>query len=167
MPTIALINGHAFAGGLMLAMSHDYRVFNPTRGFLCLNELDLGVPLMPPMSAIFRQKLPSATTYRAVVLEAKRFSAPEGLREGIVDALGGLKETLAFVEERGLTRKGTLGIYGLMKMEMWRETLALLDDHVASREAPKRLAEKEEERKRKSERRVREWERMQRGQAKL
>lgn len=45
MPTIALMNGHAFAGGLMLAMYHDYRVFNPARGFLCLNELDFGYPL--------------------------------------------------------------------------------------------------------------------------
>lgn len=45
MPTVALMNGHAFAGGLMLAMYHDYRVFNPSRGFLCLNELDFGYPL--------------------------------------------------------------------------------------------------------------------------
>lgn len=29
MPTIALLNGHAFAGGLMLAMHMDYRVMNP------------------------------------------------------------------------------------------------------------------------------------------
>ena len=48
MPTIALINGHAFAGGLMLAMFHDYRVMNPHRGYLCLNELDFGAPLRPP-----------------------------------------------------------------------------------------------------------------------
>ena len=33
MPTIALLNGHAFAGGLMLAMHHDYRIMNPSKGF--------------------------------------------------------------------------------------------------------------------------------------
>ncbi|CAD0016615.1 unnamed protein product [Aureobasidium pullulans] len=38
MPTIALINGHGFAGALMTAMMHDYRIMNPHRGYICLNE---------------------------------------------------------------------------------------------------------------------------------
>ena len=72
MPTIALINGHAFAGALMLAMMHDYRIMNPHRGYLCLNEVELGVPLRPPMTSVFRQKV-SPQTYRRMVLEAARF----------------------------------------------------------------------------------------------
>ena len=72
MPTIALLNGHAFAGALMLAMMHDYRIMNPHKGYICLNEVELGVPLRPPMTSVFRQKC-SAQTYRSLVLEAKRF----------------------------------------------------------------------------------------------
>ena len=72
MPTIALINGHAFAGALMLAMHHDYRIMNPHKGYLCLNEVELGVPLRPPMSSVFRQKV-SPQTYRKLVLEAYRY----------------------------------------------------------------------------------------------
>lgn len=72
MPTIALINGHAFAGGLMLVMMHDYRMMNPHRGYLCLNEVELGVPLRPPMTSVFRQKV-GPQCYRQLVLEAKRF----------------------------------------------------------------------------------------------
>ncbi|KAL8849178.1 MAG: hypothetical protein Q9198_011154, partial [Flavoplaca austrocitrina] len=63
MPTIALINGHAFAAGIMTAMMHDYRFMNPHRGFLCLNELEFGASLKAPMSSIFRQKLPNPNTY--------------------------------------------------------------------------------------------------------
>ena len=66
------MNGHAFAGALMLVMMHDYRIMNPHRGYLCLNELELGVPLRPPMSSVFRQKV-SPQTYRRMVLEAARF----------------------------------------------------------------------------------------------
>ncbi len=72
MPTIALVNGHAFAGGFMVAMMQDYRVMNPHKGYLCLNELELGVPLRPPMLSIFRAKV-SAATLRKMLLEAHRF----------------------------------------------------------------------------------------------
>jgi len=130
MPTIALMNGHAFAGGLMLAMYHDYRIFNATRGFLCLNELDFGYPLKPAMSAIFKQKVPPAG-YRSLVLEAKRFGGKEAFEAGIVDGLGGLEEVLALISERKLTEKGKTGIYGIMKSEMYRETLATIYEHAA------------------------------------
>jgi Delta3-Delta2-enoyl-CoA isomerase len=57
MPTIALINGHVFAGGLVTAMAHDYRTMNPHKSFLCLNELEFGAGLRPAMASLFRVKL--------------------------------------------------------------------------------------------------------------
>jgi hypothetical protein len=72
MPTVALLNGHTFAGGLMVAMMHDYRIMNPHRGYLCLNELELGMGLRPPMCSIFREKV-GAGTFRRLILEAVRF----------------------------------------------------------------------------------------------
>jgi Delta3-Delta2-enoyl-CoA isomerase len=126
MPTVALINGHAFAGGLMTAMMQDYRIMNPHRGFLCVNELEFGAPLPGPMASIFRQKIPSPNTYRTMVLEAKRYNALEALKEGIVDGLGGLDEVLMFVDEMKLRAKGKSGVYGRLKAEMWRETVGFL-----------------------------------------
>lgn len=72
MPTIALVNGHAFAGGFMVAMMHDYRCMNPHKGYLCLNELELGAPLGQPMLSVFREKI-SHGTIRRMILEAHRF----------------------------------------------------------------------------------------------
>jgi len=106
MPTIALMNGHAFAAGFMTAMMHDYRMMNPHRGFLCLNELDFGAPLKPPMASIFRTKLPSPNTYRTMVLESKRFNALEALKEGIVDGLGGRARGAGFCGRNGTGGKG-------------------------------------------------------------
>ena len=127
MPTIALVNGHAFAGGFMTAMMQDYRIMNPHRGFLCLNEVEFGAPLPGPMASIFRQKVPSPNTYRSIVLEAKRFKALEALKEGIVDGLGGLDEVLMFADEMKLRSKGKSGVYGRLKAEMWRETVGFLN----------------------------------------
>ncbi|KAK3054101.1 hypothetical protein LTR09_004879 [Extremus antarcticus] len=131
MPTVALLNGHGFAGGFMVAMFHDYRCMNPHKGYLCLNELELGVPLRPPMLSIFRQKL-SAATVRRMILEAYRFKALEALEEGIVDWLGGLPEALAHIEEFKLVQKSQdnlsgQSVYGVLKQEMYRETIGYLE----------------------------------------
>ncbi|CAG8887673.1 unnamed protein product [Penicillium salamii] len=128
MPTVCLLNGHAFAGGFMLAMYHDYRIMNPDRGFVCVNELEFGVPLQTPMMAIFREKL-TPITFRNVVLEAHRFGGRNALQAGIVDAVGGIEETLALIQERKLQTKAATGIYGTMKEEMYARTLSGLDDH--------------------------------------
>ena len=159
MPTIALLNGHAFAGGFMVAMYHDYRIFNPSRGFLCLNELDLGMPLQPPMSSIFRQKVSAPHIYRSLVLEAKRFGAKEALEGGLVDALGTMEEAVAFVRERKLADKGKSGVYGLLKREMYRETLGLIEGYEGQEGYQKGVREKEERRIREGKSRATEWER--------
>ncbi|KAK0740612.1 ClpP/crotonase-like domain-containing protein [Schizothecium vesticola] len=157
MPTVAVLNGHAFAGGLMLAMHHDYRIMSPARGFLCVNELDFGVPLKAPMSSIFRLKCAPAT-YRSLVLEAQRFDGKAALEAGIVDGLGGVQEAVAMVGERKLTEKGRTGIYGAMKREMYRESVELLSEEGFAREeaAFLRGMEGEQGRRERGEGRVRE-----------
>jgi enoyl-CoA hydratase/carnithine racemase len=155
MPTIALLPGHAFAAGLMLAMHHDYRVMSPSKGYACVNELDFGVPLKPAMSSIFRIKL-SPQTYRTLVLEAHRFGGAAAVEAGIVDRLGGLDEVLKLVEERKLMTKGKTGIYGLLKAEMYRESLALLsaEGHADGEKRERELVAAEERRREEGERRV-------------
>lgn len=168
MPLIALINGHAFAAGFMTAMMQDYRIMNPHRGFLCLNEVEFGAPLSGPMASIFRQKIPSPNTYRAIVLEAKRYNALEALKEGIIDGVGGLEEVLMYADEMKLGSKAKSGVYGRLKGEMWRETVGLLNEDGGGTNADlaregKFLKMREEVERRK----VEEWERRrQRGDSK-
>ncbi|KAJ4411615.1 hypothetical protein N0V82_008984 [Gnomoniopsis sp. IMI 355080] len=157
MPTVAWVNGHAFAGGLMLAMHHDYRVMNPDRGFACLNELEFGAPLKPPMSAIFRVKVPSPHVYRSMVLEARRFGGKEAAAVGIVDVAGGWDEVLGLIKERALVGRGKTGVYGLLKMEMYRECLDLLENHVREEGKDKGWVEGEDARKERGRREVEAW----------
>lgn len=58
--------------------------------------------------------------------------ALEALKEGIVDWLGGLSETLAHIEEFKLVQKAQPGmsgksVYAELKQEMWRETVEYLE----------------------------------------
>lgn len=111
----------------MTVMMHDYRVMNPERGFVCLNELDFGFPFLPPMTTIFRVKVPRLDTVRQMMLESQRYPGPEALTAGLVDAVGGLDETLKFVEERKLVDKARSAAYGQIKEELYREIVADLD----------------------------------------
>jgi len=83
--TVAAMNGHAFAGGGMLALAHDFRVMRADRGFFCLPEVDLGLPLAPGMTALIVARLPIATAHEAIVT-GKRFGGEEAQAKGIVDA---------------------------------------------------------------------------------
>ncbi|OQU97273.1 hypothetical protein CLAIMM_03227 [Cladophialophora immunda] len=132
MPTVALLNGHAFAGGLMTAMMHDYRIMNPHKGFLCLNELDFGAALQPTMATVFRVKL-DMTTFRNMVLESRRYPALEALKEGIIDGVGGVDETLAFISEMKLTQKAQGKSYGQIKEELYREIVKDIDESAETR----------------------------------
>ncbi|KAL7931640.1 ClpP/crotonase-like domain-containing protein [Trichoderma chlorosporum] len=123
MPTIALLNGHAYAGGLMLAMAHDYRLAPSPKGFICLNEVLFGAHLQPPMASLFRTKLPSNAAFKKVALEGHRFTGQEAVDIGIADGLcpGGLDDALAFIKERNLLEKPKAGVYGTIKAEMYKE----------------------------------------------
>ena len=93
LPTAAAINGHAFAGGLMMALAHDHRVMRTDRGFLCLPEIDLGLPLHPGMTALIQSRLPKQTAHEAIV-SGRRWDAPSALAAGIVQDTGPEKDVV-------------------------------------------------------------------------
>lgn len=127
MPTVALLNGHTFAGGLMLAISHDYRLAPSPRGFLCLNELLFGAPLKPAMAALFRTKL-SPASYRALALEARRFSGADAVAAGLADGLTekGVEDALELIKKLDLGEKAKKGVYGVIKAEMYKDLIHFL-----------------------------------------
>ena len=158
MPTLAVLPGHAFAAGFMTAMMHDYRIMNPHRGYLCLNELDFGAPLQPPMASIFRQKVPSPNTFRTIVLESRRIGALEGVKEGLLDSVGGVEEAIILIQEMRLLDRAKSGVYGRLKQEMWGETVSLLEDYKDSEQKEERNRERQNTRREQEIFRVEQWE---------
>ena len=83
-PTVAAVNGHAFAGGAFVAMSCDYRIMREDRGWICVSEVDAGVPLPDSMMNLLRGKVPPATA-RDAILTGKRYAADEAIAAGFAD----------------------------------------------------------------------------------
>jgi len=90
IPTFAVLNGHCFAGGFMLAMAHDYRLMREDRGWLCLPALDLGISLAAPFYEMLKLKLRSPLVLRQLAVECRRYSGLEASSEGLVDWTGPL-----------------------------------------------------------------------------
>lgn len=84
IPTVAAVNGHAFAAGAFLALACDYRMMREDRGWICISEVDAGVPISPPMMALLRDKLTPQTT-RDAVLSGKRYAADDAIAAGMAD----------------------------------------------------------------------------------
>ncbi len=82
--TVFALNGHTFAAGAMLACVGDARVMREDRGYWCLPEADLGLPLTEPMFAAVTARLPVQVAAEAMNT-ARRFTASEALAAGIVD----------------------------------------------------------------------------------
>ena len=92
-PTVAAMNGHAFAGGAFLALSCDYRIMREDRGWFSVSEVDVGVPIPPAMMGILQGKLP-ANTARDALLTGKRYTADEAIAAGIADGKASMAELL-------------------------------------------------------------------------
>jgi enoyl-CoA hydratase/carnithine racemase len=92
--TVAAINGHAFAGGALITCAFDYRVMREDRGYWCMNEAEIGLALDERLFSILANRLPRATATLAATT-ARKFSGPDALRFGIVEAIAGEAEVLA------------------------------------------------------------------------
>ena len=92
--TVAAINGHAFAGGALISTAFDYRVMREDRGYWCMNEAEIGLALDERLWSILTNRLPRATAIVAATT-ARRFSGPDAMHFGIVEAVASESDVLA------------------------------------------------------------------------
>jgi enoyl-CoA hydratase/carnithine racemase len=84
--TVAAVNGHAFGAGAMVVLAHDAAVMRADRGFWCLPEADLGLTFAPLMGALVQARLSPRIAQQAMT-SSRRYTGPEALAAGIVDAI--------------------------------------------------------------------------------
>ena len=99
IPTVCAINGHAFGAGFMFALSHDIRIMREDRGFLCANEMQLGLPIPRPELALFKHKVPANAFFETVQL-SKRWTGSDALNAGIIQGVSSLEELPAVAQNK-------------------------------------------------------------------
>jgi enoyl-CoA hydratase/carnithine racemase len=92
--TVAAVNGHAFGAGALLTVAHDFAVMRADRGYWCMPEADLGLPLTAEYVSLLKAKLPGRTIHEALVT-GRRYGGPEALAAGIVQQVAGEDEVVA------------------------------------------------------------------------
>ncbi len=131
VPSIAAINGHGFGAGFMTAMCHDVRIMREDRGFVCANEVQLGMIIPPPELALFKHKLPANVFFETVQL-ARRWTGPAALSAGIVQQTAKAEDLLDVARARaeelaplGANRK----VYKAQKESLFGENAAINEVH--------------------------------------
>jgi Delta3-Delta2-enoyl-CoA isomerase len=126
VPTVAAIPGHAFAGGAMFALAHDFRVMRADRGYFCLPEVDINIPFTPGMAALIQGKLLPATAHEAMTT-GRRYGGTDALAKGVVDDAVPEQDVLprALERARALTGKNPQTLAAI-KTQMYVSQLSAL-----------------------------------------
>jgi enoyl-CoA hydratase len=86
IPTVGAVNGHAIAGGLVLALACDMRIAVDSGALFGLTEVRAGVPFPVAAMAVVKAELSPATA-RELVLGGRNCDPARALTLGIVDEL--------------------------------------------------------------------------------
>jgi enoyl-CoA hydratase len=134
-PAVAAINGHAIAGGFVLAAACDHRVAADGGARIGLSELKVGVPFPTAAVEIVRHAVGTAAASR-FALGAELIGVAEARRQGFVDEIvgAGVLEHTATVRARERADRGAEA-YLLTKRQLQRPVWDHIERHAATEDA--------------------------------
>eukprot|EP00434_Breviolum_minutum_P011713 symbB.v1.2.010333.t1/scaffold671.1/size323421/14 len=86
LPTIAALRGHWCAAGGMMGLALDFRIMSSDSGFFFIPGIDLGLVYAPMQMALMKAKLPQNMHRDVILFNSRRWTAPELLLAGAIDA---------------------------------------------------------------------------------
>ncbi len=127
MITIAAIGGHAFAGGAIMACAFDFRFMRTGRGFFCIPEVDIGIPLMPSMAALFEKAVPM---YKFLEMQftGLRLTAEEGQTHHVIHQACPPEQLMSEVMAFAQKHKKERAILRTMKNVTFKEIVRVRDE---------------------------------------
>jgi enoyl-CoA hydratase len=126
-PTVAAINGHAIAGGCVLALACDLRIAVDRDARIGMNEVQVGIPFPAVPLAVTRHAL-SPAHVREVLLMGALYAPEEARARGLVDATVPAAEVLprALALARSIV-PDSQAAYAAVKTHLLAPTLAVLE----------------------------------------
>jgi enoyl-CoA hydratase/carnithine racemase len=136
LPTIAAVNGHSIAGGVILTLACDYRIGAEGDYKLGLAEARVGVPFPVAAMAIVQSEL-SHRVARTMVLTARNSSPRVALSMGVLDELQPperlLPRAIEVAQEMAALPHS---VYGRIKRELRGAALSRIEDAISNRKEP-------------------------------
>jgi len=131
IPVVGAINGHAVAGGFVLALATDYRVGPDTDASFGLTEARVGIPFPAAPMAVVQAEL-AAPDLRYVTLHARNFGPAEARSRGVLDELQPRADVLTRALEvaRDLASMPADG-YGRIKRQVRAATIDRIEQLIA------------------------------------
>jgi enoyl-CoA hydratase len=127
-PTVAALNGHTFAAGLFMCAHMDFRFMREDRGWICLPEVEINIPLLPGMIAICQATM-TAQGFRKMYYTGLRLTGPEAVQIGFVEAVFPLDKLVpACVEFAGRLAAKKQATYLEMKRRIRSDIARILDE---------------------------------------
>lgn len=127
-PTVAALNGHTFAAGLFMAAHMDFRFMREDRGWICMPEVDINIPLLPGMIAICQATM-SQQGFRKLYYTGARLTGPEAVEIGFVERVLPLDDLVpACVEFAATLAAKKSATYAEMKRRIRQDIARILDE---------------------------------------
>jgi enoyl-CoA hydratase len=136
IPVVGAINGHAVAGGFILAIACDYRVGTSAPCRIGLTEARVGIPFPAGPMAVLKAEL-APDVARVMTLEARNVGPDVALRRGVLDELQPPVRVLGRAVEvardlAGIPREA----YARIKRQLRGETVDFIEETVAQKSDP-------------------------------
>jgi enoyl-CoA hydratase len=136
LPTIAAVNGHAIAGGVILTLACDYRIAAEGDYKFGLAEARVGVVYPVAAMTIVKSELAPATA-KTMVLTARNYSPGAALDMGALDELQPhdclLTRAMEVAGEMAALPRSS---YRRIKRGLRAQALASIDDAISNRNEP-------------------------------
>jgi len=133
LPVVAAVEGHAVAGGAILALSCDRRVFAAGEGRFGVTEVDLALPLPPGVLHLLRAAGGEGAAAEAALF-GRLYTPEEAHAAGFADRLAGSGEALAVArqEAQALAAKPREALRAIRRglRAPWSRSLEEADAHV-------------------------------------
>ena len=135
VPTVAAVNGHAIAGGAVLALACDYRLMNRGAARIGLAEHKVGVPFPALVVEMVRATLAPPVAQEALLL-GPTFTPDDALARGFLNEVVAPEQLLARAEAVAKEMAAvSLATYRITKERLRRPAREAVAAHAATDDA--------------------------------